>query len=186
MDWYRRLNDYFPEEEMKQYGQLRDLIRDHDLYYKEETEDYLILYAEFDSFLFVDYLLVKETARGGGVGSRVIQKLKEKGKPILLEVEPVDPNVSDTEKRVRFYAKNGFQIADRVRYQRETDDGDTFDLNIYYWSPRSLSQRAILDMMAKACDKIHNFRSKRYYGRIQADPDKVLEWKETEKEAIGS
>ena len=41
MNWYNRLNEYFPEEEMKAYGQLRDLIHDQDMYHKEETEDYL-------------------------------------------------------------------------------------------------------------------------------------------------
>ncbi|PTX63334.1 acetyltransferase (GNAT) family protein [Melghirimyces profundicolus] len=181
MDWYHRLNDYFPEEEMKKYAQLRDLIRDQDMYHKEETEDYLVLYGGFSSFVFVDYLLVKKTARGGGVGSRVIQKLKEKGKPILLEVEPADPAVPDTEKRIRFYQKNGFQVANRIRYQRETEDGNTFTLNIHYWSPGPLEQTTIMKMMMEACDKIHNFRSKRYYGRIQADPKKVLKWKKKEK-----
>lgn len=180
MNWYNRLHDYFPEEEMKAYGQLRDLINDQDMYHKEETEDYLVLYGEFSSFVFVDYLLVKQSARGTGVGSRVIQKLKEKGKPILLEVEPIDPQVADTKKRVRFYHRNGFKVAEQVRYERETEEGETFTLNIHYWSPQPLSQKAIMDMMTQACHKIHNFRSQHYYGRIQVDPDKMLEWKEKE------
>jgi GNAT superfamily N-acetyltransferase len=178
VNWYNRLNEYFPEEEMKAYGQLRDLIHDQDMYHKEETEDYLILYGEFSSFVFVDYLLVKQKVRGKGVGSRVIQKLKAKGKPILLEVEPVDPEVADTQKRVRFYRRNGFKLADRVHYERETEDGDTFTLNIHYWSPKPIGQKTIMNMMAQACDKIHNFRSKQHYGRLQADPDKVLELKD--------
>lgn len=70
MNWYNRLNEYFPEEEMKAYGQLRDLIHDRDMYHKEETEDYLVLYGEFSSFVFVDYLLVKQKVRSKGVGSR--------------------------------------------------------------------------------------------------------------------
>ncbi|WP_175577999.1 hypothetical protein [Brevibacillus massiliensis] len=49
-------------------------------------------------------------------------------------------------------------------------------MSIYYWSPEEdLPQEAVLKKMAKACEEIHNFRSKRYYGRIDADPDEVLE-----------
>lgn len=179
MNWYNRLNKYFPEEEMKAYGQLCDLIRDQDMYHKEETEDYLVLYGEFSSFVFVDYLLVNQKLRGKGVGGQVIQKLKAKGKPILLEVEPVDPEVADTQKRVRFYQRNGFKIADRIQYALETKDGDTFTLNIHYWSPQPIGQKSILDMMTQVCNQIHGYRSKQYYGRNYADPDKVLKLKES-------
>ncbi|SMO92336.1 GNAT family N-acetyltransferase [Melghirimyces algeriensis] len=178
MDWYNRLNDYFPKEEMKKYSHLRDLIQDQDMYHKEETEDYLLLYGEFSSFVFVDYLLVNQKRRGSGVGSKVIRNLKEKRKPILLEVEPADPQVADTQKRIHFYRKNGFQVADQIHYEREADNGETFSLNIHYWTPKPVPQAKIYHMMSKACHHIHNFRSEQHYGRIQADPDEVLELKQ--------
>ncbi|OYD07083.1 GNAT family N-acetyltransferase [Paludifilum halophilum] len=178
MDWYQRLNEYFPEKEMKKHGQLRDLINEQDHYHKEESEDHLILYGEFPSFLFVDYLLVSPHSRGTGVGSRVIDELKKKKKPILLEVEPIDPKDPDTAKRIHFYEKHGFTQAEQVRYQRKTEDGDTFEMLIYYWTPNKITPKQVLKNMAKACDEIHNYRSMRHYGRIQAKPEDTLELKE--------
>ncbi|MCS1351762.1 N-acetyltransferase [Mechercharimyces sp. CAU 1602] len=178
MNYYDRLNDYFPEQEMKDRDQLSDLIKEKDFYFKDETEDYVLMYAEFSSFLFVDYILVDERARGKGVGSKVIEKLKNKGKTILLEVEPIDKQDEDTKKRIQFYERNGFVKADRIKYQREDDDGNQFDMIIYYWTPVELTQEEVMDKMAKACEEIHNFRTKKYYGRVLADPDEVLELKE--------
>lgn len=177
MEWYERLNEYFPEHEMKDPGQLQELIEDKDVYHKEETEDYVVMYAEFPSFIFIDYLLVDPRTRGKGVGTQVINRFKQKGKPIILEVEPVDQEDKDTQKRVKFYERNGFVRADRIHYRREDDSGETYETNIYYWSPEELPQKDILEKMAKACREIHNFRSSKYYGRLVADPDKVLKLK---------
>jgi GNAT superfamily N-acetyltransferase len=179
VDWYDRLNEYFPEEEMKHPGQMRDLIEEKDAYHKKETEDYILMYGEFSSFIFVDYLLVSAHTRGKGTGSKVLRYLKQKGKTILLEVEPIDEHDENTCKRVRFYEKNGFIKADQIVYQRETDDGDVLDMDIFYWSQENISQEEVMKKMATACEEIHNFRSKKYYGRIKADPEEVLEMKKT-------
>jgi hypothetical protein len=34
----------------------------------------------------------------------------------------------------------------------------------------------IMDRMAEACRVIHNYRSRHYYGREIANPEKVLHW----------
>lgn len=177
MKWYERLNEYFPEHEMKDPRQLSDLIENQDLYHKEETEDYIVLYAEFPTFLFIDYLLVNPQARGKGTGSKVIDRFKEKGKTIILEVEPADLEEKDSQKRILFYRKNGFLQADHIQYRREDENGEIRELNIFYWSPEDLPQKEIMDKMAKACEEIHNFRSGKYYGRKVADPEEVLRLK---------
>ncbi|MFP3422487.1 N-acetyltransferase, partial [Bacillus sp. SIMBA_161] len=87
---YDRLTEYFPEHEMKKMGQMQALINEKDIYHKVETDDFLLLYAEFPTFIFIDYLLVDSATRGKGMGTSIINKLKAKGKDILLEVEPVD------------------------------------------------------------------------------------------------
>ncbi|MCC0567332.1 GNAT family N-acetyltransferase [Brevibacillus borstelensis] len=179
MEWYERLSEYFPEQEMKDPRQLQALIENKDVYHKEETEDYLLLYAEFPTFLFIDYLLINPETRGKGIGTKLLNRLKEKGKTIILEVEPIDREDEDTWKRVNFYRKNGFVKADRIQYRREDDSGETYEMKIYYWSPdQDEPQEVILEKMAKACQEIHNFRAKRYYGRDVADPDEVLDLKQ--------
>ncbi|HZG58675.1 GNAT family N-acetyltransferase [Paenibacillus sp.] len=177
MEWYEKLNDYFPEHEMKDRNQIQDLIDEKDVYHLVETDDYIVLYAEFPTFVFIDYLLVTSQARGKGIGTKVLDRMKKKGKLILLEVEPKDDENEDTRKRLAFYYKNGFQKADRIRYVRETDQGEPYFMHILYWSPTALSQDVVMREMEKACEEIHNFRAKQYYGRLLADPEKALTWK---------
>jgi predicted GNAT superfamily acetyltransferase len=78
MNWYDKLNNYFPKKEMKNRGQLNDLIEDKDVYHKEETEDYIVLYAEFPEFIFIDYILVTSTCRGKGIGTGILNRIKAK------------------------------------------------------------------------------------------------------------
>jgi predicted GNAT superfamily acetyltransferase len=177
MDWYEKLNDYFPEHEMKDKQQLEDLISQKEVYHKEESSDHIVLYAEFTSFIFIDYLLVTSNERGKGIGSKILLDFKQKGKLILLEAEPKSPKDQDTAKRLAFYMKNGFKKADQIEYMREDEQGKTHRMNILYWSPSEHSQEIIMDKMKKACQEIHNFHSRKYYGRLLADPKQALNWK---------
>ncbi|MBD2846914.1 GNAT family N-acetyltransferase [Paenibacillus sp. IB182496] len=177
MDWYDKLSDYFPEHEMKNPQHLKDLIADKDIYHKEENSEYITLYAEFPSFVFIDYLLVTSKQRGKGIGTRVLDGFKAKGKLVLLEAEPKDPDNDDAQRRLNFYARNGFKQADQIVYERENDEGESFRMHILYWAPAALPQEEILTKMAMACKEIHNYRSKRYYGRVLADPEEVLRLK---------
>jgi GNAT superfamily N-acetyltransferase len=181
MEWFERLNEYFPDHEMKDPRQLQALIEDQDVYHKEETNEYLLLYAEFPTFIFIDYLLIKPEMRGKGVGTKILNQLKQKGKDIILEVEPIDRDDEETLKRANFYRKNGFIKADRIQYEREDQSGDPYEMKIYYWSlEENLPQEVVLEKMSKACQEIHNFRSERYYGREVADPENVLSMKDSD------
>ncbi|MFU0788597.1 MAG: hypothetical protein ACFWT6_01265 [Virgibacillus proomii] len=74
-------------------------------YYKDESDLHVVMFAEFDSFIFIfiDYLWVSAKARGQEFVHLLIKKLKKKNKPIILEVEPVDYEDTDTKKRLHFY-----------------------------------------------------------------------------------
>lgn len=175
--WYDKLDAYFPDHELKDREQLEDLIEQKEGYKKVETDDYLLLYAEFPTFVFIDYFLVSPKSRGKGIGSKVLDRLKKKGKLILLEAEPRDEDDRDTERRLNFYKKNGFRRADRIEYRREGENGEVFTLDILYWPPGEESQKSIYEKMKKACSEIHNFRSSRYYGKPPADPEEALDFK---------
>ncbi|WP_199621151.1 GNAT family N-acetyltransferase [Paenibacillus alkalitolerans] len=177
MEWYDKLNEYFPEHEMKDREHLKDLIKEKDVYHKEETEDYILLYAEFPTFLFIDYLLVTSKSRGKGIGSSILDKLKEKEKLIILEAEPRTQGDTDSQKRLAFYARNGFKKADLIRYTRVDEENRQYQMHILYWSPQGMPQAIVMEKMEKACDEIHNFRAKHYYGKPLVDTDKALEWK---------
>ncbi len=176
LDWYDRLAAYFPDEELKARAQIRDLLSHHEAYQKKETEDYLLLYANFPDFIFIDYLLVSPRTRGRGVGSHVIEMLKSYGKRLIAELEPVTANRPETEKRVRFYEKHGFQLAEHIAYTRYDDQSKPNSMDIFYWSPSPIAERVALKDMFMVCEELHNFRALKYYGREVANPDEVLEW----------
>ena len=141
-----------------------------------ETPEYLATYAEYPNFIFIDYLLVDAKTRGKGIGSKVLSWFKRKDKPIILEVEPPDAEDKDTIRRIRFYEKNGFHRAGNIVYTRSDEDGEPFTMDIYYWHPDLVSERQVMLDMAKVCREIHNFRALKYYGRLLADPEEVLDW----------
>jgi GNAT superfamily N-acetyltransferase len=174
--YYDRLSDYFPDHEMKHEGQMADLVRHHEAYKVHEEQDFVVTYADFPDFIFIDYLLVSSSTRGKGTGSKVLNAFKNRGKTIILEVEPPDTEDKDNVGRIRFYEKNGFQRAEHIEYTRSDDDGSPHTMDIYYWSPDEVSEQAILKQMATVCREIHNFRALKYYGRLVAAPDEVLSW----------
>jgi GNAT superfamily N-acetyltransferase len=177
LEWYDKLKDYFPEYEMKNPQQLMELIEENDYYHKEETNDYIILYAKFPTFIFIDYLLVTSNTRGKGIGTKILDKMKECGRMIILEAEPVMPKDSDSQRRLNFYYRNGFKKADLIRYIRRDEQDESYSMHILYWSPLGIPQAIVMEKMEKACEEIHNFRTKRHYGRPLVDIDEALEWK---------
>ncbi|MFB5190092.1 GNAT family N-acetyltransferase [Alicyclobacillus fastidiosus] len=173
--YYRKLANYFPAHEMKHAHQLQALVEDVPYYGLMETGEYLVLYGDFAEFLFIDYLLVNRDQRGSGVGTRLLQRLQSRNIPILLEVEPIDPNDVDTKKRRRFYERNGFALAQGVQYEREDRHGESYTMDLLYWSPsQKISDDRVLHMMTTVCRRIHNYRAMQFYGRIPAQPEEVL------------
>ena len=179
MGWYERLARYFPSNEMKDRQQMEDLLKEHERYHKWESSEYVVTYAEFSTFIFIDYLLVNAQRRGQGIGSQILDRFKHWGKILIVEVEPPDVGQPEAAKRVAFYEKNGFRLAKNIAYTRSEADGTPYSLDIYYWSPDPVSETVILGQMAQICRQIHNFKALKYYGRLVADPEETLDWKAT-------
>lgn len=91
MNWYEKLNQYFPIEEMKSQQHMELLLKEKgDIYHKDEGLNHVLMYVETEDFVFIDYLFVSKNARGQGLGQQLLSKLKAKQKPIILEVEPIN------------------------------------------------------------------------------------------------
>jgi GNAT superfamily N-acetyltransferase len=173
--YFQRLSKYFPQQELKPLDQFTDLLSQSPYYHKIETNQHILLYAEFPDFLFVDFMIVDSRYRNRGIGSQVIDQLKTKGIPIVLEVEPPDPASPDTGLRRTFYRGHDFHIADNILYRRKDKQGNPFDMDIFYWSPSGpLQDDAVLAMMTQVCNSVHNYEAMRHYGRVPAEPSKVL------------
>ncbi|EMR06364.1 hypothetical protein C772_01635 [Bhargavaea cecembensis DSE10] len=187
MNWYDKLNEYFPVEEMKSRDHMETLLKEKEgVYGKDEGPYHVLMYAEFDEFLFVDYLFVSSKSRGQGLGGKLIDKLKAKNKPIILEVEPVDYDDTDTAKRLKFYAHNGFAHARRIGYSRRSlATGEKTSLEILYWAPNhegeETVEQAIYDHMRKTYEEIHTYKDEDFYGESYEHTDEVFDFHEEER-----
>ncbi|WP_026576368.1 GNAT family N-acetyltransferase [Bacillus sp. UNC438CL73TsuS30] len=187
MHWYEKLNQYFPIEEMKSREHMETLLKEQsNIYHKDEGPLHVLMYAELENFLFIDYLFVSKDARGQGLGHKLLEKLKQKEKPIILEVEPVNYEDSDTEKRLHFYKREGFEHATSIGYRRKSLATDEINqMEILYWAPNQESEEMIFEAMKKTYDLIHTYKDKHFYGESYEPVDEVLTFNEnTESENI--
>jgi hypothetical protein len=183
VNWYEKLNQYFPIEEMKSKEHMETLLAEKgNVYIKDEGPKHVLMYVEFENFVFVDYLFVSKDARGEGLGRKLLDKLKEKNKAILLEVEPVDYDDTDTEKRLKFYSREGFKHASRIGYTRRSlATGENTILEILYWSPNDQDEEEIYDAMKWTYENIHTFKDEHFYGESYDPSHKVLAFNDDEK-----
>ncbi|MBM7601625.1 GNAT superfamily N-acetyltransferase [Virgibacillus halotolerans] len=180
MNWYEKLNEYFPIEEMKSKAHMEMLLEEKgDVYYKDESPLHVMMYAEFDTFIFIDYVWVSTEARGQGTGHKLIEKLKQRNKPIILEVEPVDYEDTDTEKRLHFYHREGFNHAHAIGYNRRSlATNEETPMEILYWSPNDDSEDVIFEQMKKMYEHIHTYKDEELYGKSYQPVDEVLSYDE--------
>ncbi len=180
MNWYEKLNEYFPVEEMKSKKHMELLLKEQgDVYHKDEGEHHVLMYAEFEDFLFIDYIYVSGAARGQGIGHKLLEKMKNKGKPIILEVEPVDYEDTDTEKRQRFYKREGFVHAKSIGYRRRSlATNEINEMEILFWAPKDESEEMVYESMKKTYEKIHTYKDVEIYGKSYQDVDDVLTFEE--------
>lgn len=176
MNWYEKLNQYFPIEEMKSQEHMEILLKEKPhLYHKDEGPYHVMMYAETKDFLFIDYIYVSSESRGQGIGHKLLEKLKKHGKPIILEVEPVNYSDSDTEKRLHFYKREGFEHAVTIGYRRRSlATNEVTEMEILYWSPEHESEESILEKMKKTYEEIHTYKDEEIYGEAYEHVDDVL------------
>lgn len=180
MNWYDKLNEYFLVEEMKSKKHMDILLEEKgNIYHKDESETHVLMYAEFSRFIFIDYLWVDAKTRGQGIGHKLIAKLKEKGKPIILEVEPIDYEDSDTAKRLRFYNREEFKHAVSIGYSRRSLATNKKNLlEILYWSPNDSTEDSIYMQMKQMYSDIHTYKDKEIYGKSYEPVEEVLYFNE--------
>ncbi len=178
--WYSALRKYFPANEMKSKEHFDLLLTDKKALYKiEEGPDHVLVYFEKEDYVFVDFMLVHSHNRSKGIGSKVINRLKNKNKPIILEVEPVSTLDPDTGKRVRFYEKVGFKHLRGIEYTRiHPVTKELNEMELYYCSATVKSEEWAMEKMAEVYQEVHAYRSKQLYGVPPQEINEVLMLKE--------
>ncbi|MBS4205965.1 GNAT family N-acetyltransferase [Lederbergia citrea] len=180
MHWYEKLNQYFPIEEMKSRDHFESLLKERsNIYHKDEGSNHVLMYVELDNFVFIDYLFVSKDARGQGLGHKLLEKLKRREKPIILEVEPIQYDDSDSEKRLRFYKREGFEHASSIGYQRRSlATKEINELEILFWAPNDESEEMIFEAMKKTYKMIHTYKDQHFYGQSYQPVEEVLTFTE--------
>lgn len=183
MHWYDKLNEYFPIEEMKSQDHMEALLEDFpEFYHKDEGKYHVLMYVEADEFIFIDYLFVSAESRGMGIGRQLMEKLKAKDKPIILEVEPVNYKDSDTKKRLKFYQREGFRHASSIGYKRRSlATKEINEMEILYWAPNGEEEDIVLEALVKTYQKIHTYKDKHFYGESYEPADEAIQVKDTNR-----
>lgn len=68
----------------------------------------LLFYWEYDSSIYLEHLAVSPSMRSGGYGAKILHWLKQKGKTIILEIEPLSG--VESHRRLKFYKREKFLL----------------------------------------------------------------------------
>ena len=82
----------------------------------------IALYWQTPSLLFLEHFAILPEKRNGGIGSKALKLIKQKGKPVLLEIEPLKDDI--TTRRLGFYTRNGFKLNPYFHLQAKLKKGD--------------------------------------------------------------
>lgn len=112
----------FPDQERRTKERQRDTFfntRYHIRAVKEGGKIRAFLgYWDLPGCVFFEHLATAEVSRGKGYGKLLVEEaVKEAGKPIFLEIEPVTKDNPITGRRAAFYERQGFYI-NRFFYQQ--------------------------------------------------------------------
>lgn len=175
-NWYERLKEYFPEREMKSKQHFDALLKDKPgMYQIMEGTDYVVVYFEQLDYIFIDYILVSGNTRGKGLGGKLLDRFKEMGKAIILEVEPVSAEDPDSEKRIRFYERNRFLRMCNIKYERVHNvSKEVNKMDIYCWSPVERKEEWVLEKMKNIYSNVHAYKTEELYGVKPQTEDEVL------------
>ncbi|MRX74057.1 GNAT family N-acetyltransferase [Bacillus lacus] len=175
-DWYAKLTDYFPANEMKSKEHMEKLFADkQENYLIEEGPESVLIYLEKSDFIFIDYILISGKVRGKGLGGKLIEKVKNKDKAIILEVDPIDPSDADTAKRVNFYKKNGFRKVSSIEYKRiHAVTNELNEMDIYCWSQIPQKDEWVYRKMQEAYQEVHAYKARDFYGKQPQETSEVL------------
>ena len=105
----------FPVTELRVREEQRKLLQEacYCLYGVRRDGRFAAVFAiwEIDDFLYIEHFSVKEEYRNGGYGGKLLDRLlEEKGRPMVLEVEVPEDDM--TRRRVGFYERHGLVYND--------------------------------------------------------------------------
>ncbi len=145
-DIFNIMQDSFPLDEYRPYEEQKALLlrSEYSIYglFDKELEQIKAFMAvyEFEEFIFIEHLAVKNGYRNQGLGATLIQELSNTtDKIICLEVEP--PKTDIARRRIGFYERNGF-VLNEYPYMQPTISKGKSPIELYIMSSkRGLTQK---------------------------------------------
>ena len=137
----------FPEDQRLPFEEFQKLLVGADTsflaFYDEDKLAGFTHLFHFEDYTIISYLAVNPAVRSKGLGSRILQELRDylPGRTMIAEVEGPDQAAANQEQRLRrlhFYDKNGFTPTGyHIDYGDMTfliywTGGDSFDTAKYY------------------------------------------------------
>lgn len=110
----------FPEEERREFYELVEMLGLPEcsiclIKISGEKIAGLCIFWDFKGFAFLEHFAIENDLRGLGIGEEVLSVLRVKYKNILLETELPEDEIS--QRRVKFYQRNGFRMLQRQYIQ---------------------------------------------------------------------
>lgn len=112
--FWRLYTHSFPPEERRTMSQQLQLDYQHHYHllqiFSQDIPIGFITYWDFPFCIFFEHFAIAPEARGGGIGTAVLEALKIHfvRRTFLLEVEP--PTEELQQRRIKFYQKSGFYL----------------------------------------------------------------------------
>ncbi|MBQ7759218.1 GNAT family N-acetyltransferase [Anaerotignum sp.] len=120
------LENAFPVTELREKERQKAMLAEpcYRLYGVKKNGEYAAVFAtwEIADFLYIEHFAVKEEYRNGGFGGKLLDRLlEEKGRPMVLEVE--EPEDELTRRRIGFYERHGLVYNDYPYLQPPMREG---------------------------------------------------------------
>lgn len=101
----------FPFHEKRERKSQAEILEDEnynfELIYDEKEFVGLLLYWETENFIYVEHFCVMPDKRNLRYGQNTLSSLQERGKTVILEIDP--PEDTTSQRRKAFYERNGFE-----------------------------------------------------------------------------
>lgn len=153
MALYRRS---FPAHELRlwpdQQAVMNDPLYYFDLCLLDGALAGLILYWDFGAYIYVEHFCVEPTMRGHGLGTLILAELAKKGKPIILEIDPLTDDVAV--RRKGFYERCGYVANGFAHVHPPYQAANHGHALIVMSHPRALSQAEFDTFTVDLCEKV--------------------------------